>query len=224
MIEYIREKQSKSLRIYGVPIVIRDQTSVNLQRIIDEVVKLVPQNAFRGLKQIIVTDMRKVGNGLPFNAYYINNVIYVSNQQDGTLDAVDDIVHEMSHHLEKYYSNLIYGDKSLENEFKSKRELLYDNLVFHEMNPLPEIKTDLNYNEKVDNYFYNQLGAKIGNFIHGIFIDDYSVTSLKEYYGTGFEKYLMSYNNQSTIKKQCPILYSKIDKLIKVINGEESKE
>ena len=58
------------------------------------------------------------------------------------------------------------------------------------MNPLPEIKTDLNYNEKVDNYFYNQLGAKIGNFIHVIFIDDYSVTSLKEYYGTGFEKYL----------------------------------
>jgi len=32
----------------------------------------------------------------------------------------------------------------------------------------------------------------------------------------------MSYNNHATLKRQSPVLFYKIEKLIKVLNGEES--
>lgn len=223
LIEYIREKQKTSYNLYGIPIEIRQEINVDLGRVFEELKKIIPENAFRGIKRIIITDMKKVGGGLPFNAYYINDVIYVDHQHDGVMDAVDDIAHEISHHLEKTYSNLIYGDKTLESEFLAKRTYLFDILAHNDMHPPPQIKTNINYDRTIDSYFYNQVGSKLNNFINGLFIADYAVTSLKEYYGTGFEKYVLSYNNHVTLKKQSPVLFNKIEKLMRVLNGEDEK-
>ena len=223
LIEYIREKQKTSYSLFGIQIEIRDNINFDLGRVTEELKKMVPDNAFEGIKKIVVTDMKKVGKGLPFNAYYINNIIYLDNEQDGTMDAVDDIIHELAHHLEKRYSNLIYGDGTLESEFVAKRGYLYDVLANNNMHPPEQIRTDLKYNRKIDDYFYNKVGSKLTTFIDGIFISDYSVTSLKEYYGVGFEKYLLSYNNHMMLKKQSPVLFNKIERLVRILNGEEDK-
>jgi hypothetical protein len=221
MIDYIKEKQIKRQGIYGVPIEIKEEINFDLERVIDQIKKIVPENAFHGIKKIIITDMSKIGKGLPFNAYYINNTMFVDNKQDGTVDAVDDIVHEVSHHLEKKYNDLIYGDKSLESEFVAKRKFLYDILAANNMSPPNLIRTTIKYNKKLDDYLYNKLGAKLNNFVNGIFINEYAATSLREYYGVGFEKYLMSYNNHKTIKRQSPVLFYKLQELMKELNEQE---
>jgi len=223
LVEYIREKQKTSHNLFGIPIEIRDNINFDLGKVTEELKKMVPDNAFEGIKKIVVTDMKKVGKGLPFNAYYINNIIYLDNEQDGTMDAVDDIIHELSHHLEKRYHELIYGDKTLESEFIAKRGYLHDILTNNDMNPPDQIRTDLKYNRKIDDYFYNKVGPKLSTFINGLFMTEYAVTSLKEYYGVGFEKYLLSYNNHMMLKKQSPVLFNKIERLMRVLNGEEDK-
>ena len=218
MKDYIREKQIKRQGIYGVPIQIKQKINFDLERVIEQIKKIVPEKAFDGIKKIIITDMSKVGKGLPFNAYYINNMMFIDNKQDGTVDAVDDIVHEISHHLEKKYGDLIYGDKSLESEFVAKRKFLYDILAANDMSPPNLIRTTTKYNKKLDDYLYNKLGPKLNNFINGLFINEYAATCLREYYGVGFEKYLMSYNNHKTIKKQSPVLFYKLQELMKELN------
>jgi len=49
------------------------------------------------------------------------------------------------------------------------------------------------------------------------------IKKLKEYYGVGFEKYLLSYNNHMMLKKQSPVLFNKIERLVRILNGEEDK-
>ena len=222
MRDYIIEKHKSKYTLYRVPLEIRNEINFDLQKVLDLVKKIMPEAAFEGIKKVVVTDMSKVGKGLPFNAYYANNIIFIDNKQDGTIDATDDIVHEISHHLEKKYNELIYGDAALESEFITKRKFLYDTLAANGLNPPSAIRTTIKYDRKLDDYFYNKLGPKLNNFVNGIFINEYSATSLKEYYGVGFEKYLMSYNNHATLKKQSPVLFHKIEKLMKVLNGEES--
>ena len=221
MKQYIKEKQGRYRSIYGVPIEIKEKINFNLERVLEQIKKIVPENAFNGIKKIVITDMSKIGGGLPFNAYYINNVIFIDKEQDGTVDVLDDIVHEISHHLEKKYGDLIYGDKTLESEFITKRKFLYDILAANELLPPNLIRTTTKYEKKLDDYFYNKLGAKLNNFINGLFINEYALTSLREYYGVGFEKYLMEYNNHATIKKQSPVLFEKLQKLIKALNEKE---
>ena len=224
MREYIINKHKSNPSLYSIPVQVKDEINFNLEKVLNQIKKVVPESAFEGMKRIVVTDMSKVGKGLPFNAYYINNVMFIDKNQDGTIDAVDDIIHELSHHLEKKYNELIYGDSALESEFITKRKFLYDTLAANGLNPPTTIRTETKYNRKLDDYFYNKLGPKLNNFINGLFINEYSATSLREYYGVGFEKYLMSYNNHATLKKQSPVLFHKIEKLIKVLNGEESKK
>ena len=222
MREYIIAKQKSKEGLFGIPVEVRDEINFNLGKVIEQVKKMIPQSAFEGMKKIIVTDMSKVGKELPFNAYYANGVMFIDNKQDGVTDAVDDIIHEISHHLEKRYSDLIYGDGTLEAEFITKRKFLYDTFAVNKLNPPITIRTKIKYDRKLDNYFYNKLGPKLNNFVNGIFINEYSATSLKEYYGVGFEKYLMSYINHAILRRQCPVLFYKIEKLLKVLNGEES--
>ena len=222
MREYIKKKEKFRQNLYGVPIHIKDKINFDLEKVIEQIKKIVPENAFNGMKKIVIADMSKVGKGLPFNAYYVNGIMFVDNKQDGTIDAVDDIVHEVSHHLERKYGDLIYGDSALESEFVAKRKYLYDILALHNLNPPSKIRTTTKYDKKLDDYFYNKLGSKLNNFVNGLFINEYSVTSLREYYGVGFEKYLMSYNYHATIKKQSPVLFEKIEKLIKALNDNEN--
>lgn len=222
MKDYIVARHKSRQNLYGVPVQVKDKINFNLDKVLEQIKKIIPANAFEGMKKIIVTDMSKVGKGLPFNAYYVNGIMFIDNNQDGTTDAVDDIVHELSHHLEKKYKDLIYGDAALESEFITKRKFLYDTLAANGLNPPATIRTKIKYDRKLDDYFYNKLGPKLNNLINGLFINEYSATSLREYYGVGFEKYLMSYNNHATLKRQSPVLFYKIEKLIKVLNGEES--
>ena len=227
MIKYIAEKQKitrakfGSYNLHGVPVEVTAEINFDIFKVIERVKSILPEKTFKNLKSIKIKNMKPDSQELPFNAYYINRHLFIHNKQDNIIDAVDDIVHEMSHHIEKKYSDLIYGDKNLESEFITKRKFLYDILAANDMSPPNLMRTTTKYDKRLDDYLYNKIGAKLNNFVNGLFINEYAATSLREYYGVGFEKYIMSYNNHKTIKRQSPVLFYKLEQLVKELNEQK---
>ena len=75
------------------------------------------------------------------------------------------------------------------------------------------------YDYEFDNFLYQDVGyARLSDIINGIFISPYAPTSLREYFATGFTEFFMHPNEHSYLKKICPSLYSKLEK----INNVES--
>ena len=229
MREYIAEKQNKIKRrvdsyiLHGVPIKIIDEINFDLDKVIKKVEDILPNNIFSNLKVIKIRNMKEFGEDLPFNAYYANNRLFLDNEQDSVRDAVDDIIHEISHHIENKYGKQIYGDGRLKDEFLSKRTMLYDILSARGLTPPPSLRMTSDYNKQIDKYLYSDIGKKLYNFLSGLFLNEYSITSLREYYGVGFEKYLLDYNSHAKMKKDNPVLYEKITNLVKEINEKDKK-
>lgn len=229
MIKYIAEKQKitrakfGSYNLHGVPVEVTAEINFDIFKVIERVKSILPEKTFKNLKSIKIKNMKPDSQELPFNAYYINRHLFIHNKQDNIIDAVDDIVHEMSHHIEKKYEEEIYGDGLLAREFLNKRKMLYDLLSARGLRPPPDLLTIIRYDKKIDDYLYNEVGHKLYNFLSGLFLNEYSVTSLREYYAVGFEKYLIDYKGHTKMKKNNPVLYKKIVDLIKVLNEKNEK-
>ena len=126
------------------------------------------------------------------NAIFEDGAIFVTNEQSSEMDLIDDIVHEIAHSIEKKYVDRIYGDGSLEREFKRKRRKLYDTLKQKGKNPPPELITNIHYSQAVDDYFFRVVGYSVLGQISAfekLFTGPYSATSIREYFATGFDQY-----------------------------------
>ena len=63
----------------------------------------------------------------------------------------------------------------------------------------------------MDAFLYKELGyEKLANFVSGLFITPYAVTSLREYFATAFEDYYLN-NKSQRIKDISPEAYKKLD-------------
>ena len=153
------------------------------------------------------------------NAFYDSGTLYISNVQDNNSDMFDDLVHETSHSLEQPHGMLIYGDGELEKEFLRKRGHLHD-LLWAKGYKIPKVVFyDPEYNEELDMFLYEDLGyEKLSSLIRGLFISAYSVTSLREYFATGFTDFYLD-PNHDFLKTTCPVLYKK---LLELHNLEEN--
>lgn len=142
------------------------------------------------------------------NAIFEDGAIFVTNEQVNEMDFIDDIVHEIAHSIEKKYVELIYGDGAVEREFKQKRKKLYDILKEKGKNPPAEIITTVNYNEKVDNYFFHEIGYPVIGQMSAfakLFTGPYSATSIREYFATGFDQYFLG--EELLVRNFCPSLH-----------------
>lgn len=83
--------------------------------------KNVPSHLASNVDVIYVGDFEEFEKKR-FNAAYQDGAIYVINVQDNAKDMADDIIHEMAHSLEEKYSDFIYGDGRLQNEFLGKEK------------------------------------------------------------------------------------------------------
>ena len=186
----------------------------NIKQVLDIVQRSVPAHLASGVDVIYVGDFQEFQEKR-FNAAYEDGAIYVINVQDNAKDMADDIVHEIAHSLEEVFSNEIYGEGNLQREFLGKRERLYQILKANNENP-QEYKNlfhSLDYDEKLDDYFVNQLGyKKLRNYINGLFYSPYAATSIREYFARGFEAYFL-FKDHKYLANTSPILYNKIETL-----------
>jgi hypothetical protein len=136
---------------------------------------------------------------------------------------VDDIIHEIAHSIEKTYSLEIFSDGTLEAEFASKRLNLYQVLKsqpFRQKIKIPAMKTFIHteYDQEFDLYLLQTVGYdNLAQLNPSIFPTPYSITSLSEYFATGFEELFLNKKNKNKIKNTCPVLRDKLNKLGEIL-------
>ena len=94
--------------------------------------------------------------------------------------------------LEQPYGMLIYGDGKIEREFLRKTNTFTRSLVgLEDLKFRNPYSSSPEYNEELDMFLYEDLGyEKLSSMVRGLFISAYAVTSLREYFATGFVRVL----------------------------------
>ena len=152
------------------------------------------------------------------NAFYENDAIYVTNEQDDEMDMIEDIVHEISHAVEHYNREVIYGDGKLQREFIAKRKRL-SALLSQKYNVPGDFNINFEYDRAIDDFLFRDVGYDVLNQVSvNIFPSGYASTSISEYWAKGFEELFIG--DQASLKQLCPILYAKMVLLIKELKDE----
>jgi hypothetical protein len=77
------------------------------------------------------------------------------------------------------------------------------------------------YDSNFDQKLYKDIGYdKLEHFTMNLFISPYGVTSLKEYFGNGFEHFFVG--DKKSLTKISPVLYNKVASLVE--EGENLDE
>ena len=147
------------------------------------------------------------------NAFFENDAIFVTNEQDDEMDLIDDLVHEISHAVEKKVGDLIYGDGMFQREFIAKRRRL-SALLSQKYDVPADFDVNFDYDRAIDNFLYRDVGYDVLNQVTvGIFPSAYAATSISEYWAMGFEE--MFLGDPQKIKSMCPVLYNRLALVIK---------
>jgi len=68
---------------------------------------------------------------------------------------------------------------------------------------------NLEYNEGFDDFLFREVGyEKIQNFSNGLFLEPYSITSIREYWSTAFEEFFLG--DRTYLSKICPYISKKL--------------
>lgn len=216
MKEYIIEKVNKTSKYFAfgnIDVYIRDELSNGLdpKQVLTSIEKVLPRVFFRNLKKIHIGEFDHFKDR-DVNAMYSDSELFISNQQDSHQDLINDVVHEIAHHVETQFIEKVYGDETVKKEFLKKRkqlefELRSEGLWTQDYN-FENIKFDRNF----DDFLYKRVGYKLLTMATtGIFIRPYASVSLREYFATGFEAYYMG--EKDALFSISPTLYEKIKEL-----------
>ena len=218
---YIRESVKKSGIYYlhgEIPVWADDPLPdhINLNEVISKIEQLLPVAHFRYVHAVkIGTYPEMIERQL--NALYKEGVLYISNIQFDADDMLDDIIHEISHAVEENNYDLIYADERILLEFLGKRKKLYNLLKSQNFNVNIEEFMQVKYNKDFDMFLFEEIGYPfLNNLVIGLFPGAYSITSINEYFATGFQKYYM--NESNYITKICPSLAKKLNYLDELAN------
>ena len=220
IISRLKEQQQVEYTVFNsVPLVIKDKftnNNINIKELIISLETLIPQFSKNLVNSIIILD-HPLFNKRKINAFYHNNILYISNHQDDNNDLLDDIIHEYSHALEEKYGAEIYLDNTIKDEFLSKRQQLERILRSHQFDVLDYDFQELKYNLELDKLLLNVVGyEKFKNLTnHGLFINPYAATSLREYFATVFEEYVLG--DHKELEVISPKLYKKISEIMKML-------
>ena len=202
---------------YGrVLVLIKDPlpAEIDLVSILGNIEKSIPNHLLHDLDSIYIGQFDEFIER-DINAFYRDGAIFATNDQVDDSDLMDDLVHEMAHSVESYYSAQIYRDGEIEREFLGKRRRLLDLLAQHDLDinlkdkSLRDSFFDLKYSQKFDNMLYKDIGyTLLSNITRGLFCNAYAITSLREYFASGFEEFYMA--DRQYLKKICPALFEKL--------------
>ena len=151
-------------------------------------------------------------------AFYENEAIYLTNEQDDDMEMIEDIIHEISHSIEHNNMDFIYASGTLEKEFLAKR-LALANLLKQNYRVPQEFLINGEYDQSIDDFLFKEVGYDVLNQLCvGIFPSGYAATSVSEYWAKGFEELFLG--NRADLKEYCPVLFSRLTKLIKEMEGK----
>jgi hypothetical protein len=197
-----------------VTIIIKDKISdgVDFEFVLNYISARVPFYLTSNIEMIYVGQFQEMKER-DINAFFENDAIYVTNEQTDEMDMIEDIIHEISHAVEQYNQEAIYGTGSLQREFIGKRKAL-SNLLSQKYEVPAGFNIDFEYDRTVDDFLFRDVGYDALNQICvGIFPSAYAATSISEYWAKGFEELFIGETNN--LKQMCPVLYRTLALLIK---------
>lgn len=221
MRNYIKSKKSLEKGNFvthsAINIIVKDDLLFDLEmKDLEQVIDMFPKAITKNVDYIIFGDFDflKKQN---YNASYKDGAIYVSNDQEGNLDVLDDIVHEIGHSVEDNYQDIVYGDGLLEQEFLKKRMILTKEFSKEGIEVPEEVMSNPSYNKGLDMFFSEKVGyPRMTSIVQGIFYSPYGATSLREYFANGFEAHY--YHRDIYLQKISPVLHDKINKVEELYN------
>ena len=217
MRNYISEKadmeREEVIAFGGVDVHISNQLpdGINLSKVLYVVRSTLPEKYFYGLEKIIVGESEKFEKR-DINAFYLDRTLYISADQDSERDLIDDIIHEVGHHLEVIAPEEIYGDRVILDEFIMKRKQLNFELRSEGYDTSEYDFENAAFDQGFDFFLHKRVGYRpLGYMITSIFLRPYAATSIREYFASGFEAYYLG--KKGELNRICPVLYKKIDEL-----------
>lgn len=231
---YIKESSERSIKelrefpIFNkVMVYIKDKVETNfpIYQALKQLEKILPESFMVDIDCIIFGDFKEFQER-KIEAFYKDGAIYLSPIQKEVGKLIRDVVHEVGHSLEKRLGVDLYKDKSIQEEFKSKRMYLY-NLIKDDYD-LGSIFNDnalkyfmyIRYNKEFDNFLYNIIGYNnLTRITRDLFISPYSITSIREYFAIGFERYFL-FGFENELKTICPRLHEKISEIQIMLEGK----
>jgi hypothetical protein len=208
------KKMKDEFRLNNVSVVIKDALpeNIDVEFIFNYINARIPFHLTRNVEMIYVGQFPEMEER-DINAYYENDAIYITNEQDDEMDMIEDIVHEISHAVEHYNQEFIYGSGALQREFIAKRKRL-SNLLSQKYKVPDTFNIDFEYDRSIDDFLFRTVGYDALNQICvNIFPSGYAATSISEYWAKGFEELFIG--DRDVLKQMCPVLYKTMMMLIK---------
>jgi hypothetical protein len=217
---FIKESNKRSLQLpqrrefrtsNGIQVYIKDPVTndVDIEYVFETIENSIPRHLFYNVELIFVGQFEEFLER-DVNALYKDNAIYVTNEQTDEEDMIDDITHEISHSIEDFAGDEIYGDNLVKYEFLGKRKKLFHLLKNENFHVFEEDFLNPHYSREFDEFLYKEVGYPLlANLTMGLFVSPYATTALKEYFAVGFEEYFLK--DRKYLKTLCPHLFQKID-------------
>ena len=185
--------------------------NIDVEKIFKEITSILPGH-FVSLVDVVYVGTFDFFHEREINSLYMDGAIYVSNAQDNNEDMKDDVIHEFGHALEENYKDFIYDDEEIKNEYFGKLKRLRKFLEHEDYEVEAQSFFNLDYNSDFDEFLFKEVGyEKLQNLSNGLFLNPYSVTSLREYWSTGFEEYFLG--ERPYLEKICPYINKKLSLL-----------
>lgn len=222
---WIHESARKSRKLKdqyslnGVSVIIKDRLpeTIDVEFIFNYISSRIPFHLTKHVEVIYIGLFPEMVDR-DINAYFENDAIYITNEQDDEMDMIEDIVHEVSHAVEHYNQEFIYGDGALQREFLAKRQRLSD-LLSQKFKVPSDFNVNFEYDRAIDDFLFRDVGYDVlGEICTNIFPSGYAATSISEYWAKGFEELFIG--DREELKKLCPVLYKTMIKLMKELEDE----
>jgi len=216
LLEYISESLKHTGIYYfsnDIPVWTEDPLpdSINLDKVFSSVNRKVPSAYLKYIHAVRIGMFDEM-HDRDLNALYKDGVLYISNIQDNDEDMIDDMIHEIAHAVEQHNHDLIYGDEEILLEFLGKRKRLHDLLKSEGYNVTIDQFLTVQYDYDFDMILFQDIGYPVlSTLTAGLFLGAYSITSLNEYFATGFEEYYLG--DKRDLKKISPKLYNKFNEI-----------
>ena len=208
-------KQNGQYTLFGnTYIYVRDPLpeNVDIEEVVQFLYSKMPQHLFSEVDAVYVGNFEELQDR-QIQAMYRDGAIYCTNLQSNEEDMIDDLVHEIAHSLEQPYGMELYSDGMMELEFIGKRRRLKDLLEANGFEVEHINFSNPEYDEQFDMYLYQEIGYPILESItFGLFTNPYAATSLREYYASGFEQFILS--DRELLKTISPVLFIKIQEIV----------
>ncbi len=184
----------------------------NLDFVIKKIEEIIPYSLIYDLDAVYIGQFEFL-NKKNYTATYMDNALYITNEQQSEKEMIHDFIHEIAHGIEENNYSEIYSDLRLENEFLKKRRQLESVLGTNGYRPPPMLMRQVEYNPYLDQFFVKTVGYPLlTTLVNGIFNSPYAATSLREYFARGFEEYMMGKKHK--LQKNSPVLYDKLEELM----------